>query len=100
MLLPGAEEKLVWSVIPLECGYQALPRFRILDRRKANALAAAGDGGQQEAYMGDIVRLVDLRRDERRLVQVQQAEAEGEEGGVSIRVAESGALGSILILPE
>ncbi|KAJ3863828.1 hypothetical protein EV359DRAFT_64503 [Lentinula novae-zelandiae] len=41
LLLAGTEERMVWMLIPIECGYVRLPKVQVLDRRKA-ALGTAG----------------------------------------------------------
>lgn len=99
VLLPGAEEKLQWTLIPLECGYLSIPKIRILDRRRAIPAPPGGEEGLQEGYVGEPVRTVDLRRDERRQERVR-AEGEGAEGRDSDAIAKSGSnLGSVLVLP-
>ena len=69
VLLPGAEERLTWNLIPVECGYVKVPKIRVTDRRNvidsqlaanANANAAAGKPAQSE---GEEVRVVDMRTD-------------------------------------
>ena len=69
MLLPGAEERLTWNLIPVECGYVKVPKIRVTDRRNvidsqlaanANANAVAGKPAQSE---GEEVRVVDMRTD-------------------------------------
>ena len=62
ILLPGAEERLTWRLIPLECGHVALPRLKVMDRRRA--LGGAGSDEEVESQ-GDMVKVVDVRRDER-----------------------------------
>lgn len=65
VLLPGSEEKLVWSVIPIECGYLKLPRIKVMDRRKVApaSQSSADSGAAVEQSAGDVVRVVDLRQD-------------------------------------
>jgi hypothetical protein len=67
ILLPGAEERVVWRLIPLECGHMQLPKIKIFNRRKALTPAqvqnsAEGPGGSSE---GEIVEIIDVRRDGR-----------------------------------
>jgi hypothetical protein len=97
VLLPGGEEKLTWTLIPLECGYQPIPRIKVLDRRKAIPATSSTDGAPQaEGLVGELVKIIDLRRDQRRIVQV---ETEGE-GGDTTDIVDSGTtFGSILVLP-
>lgn len=66
-LLPGAETRLVWQLIPLECGPAvALPKIRVVDKRN---FAAAGDGTAGPSVDpeadGEEVRIVDVRWDVR-----------------------------------
>ncbi|KAF9809102.1 hypothetical protein IEO21_07571 [Rhodonia placenta] len=69
ILLPGAEESLVWKLIPVECGFVKVPHIRVLDRRRdpQDLATIAGD-----SRGGEIVRIVDVRWDGR----------SGVEGGV------------------
>ncbi|KAJ2928613.1 hypothetical protein H1R20_g8470, partial [Candolleomyces eurysporus] len=98
VLLPGAEEKLTWSLIPLECGYQPIPRIKVFDRRKAIPATSSTDGAlQAEGFVGDPVKVVDLRRDQRRVVQV---EAESEGGDTTDIVDYGTNFGSVLVLPN
>jgi len=91
VLLPGAEEKLIWRIIPLECGYVRLPRIKVIDRRKA--IPASQIPGEMvpapEGSTGDPVKVIDLRHDA--WVDGEDdphAEYEGQEGR-----------GTILVLP-
>ena len=65
VLLPGAEEKLIWRIIPLECGYVRLPRIKVIDRRRAiPASQIPGDiVPAPEGSTGDPVKVIDLRYD-------------------------------------
>lgn len=62
ILLPGAEESLVWKLIPVECGFVRVPHIRVLDRRRdpQDLATIAGD-----SRGGEIVRIVDVRWDGR-----------------------------------
>ncbi|KZT72294.1 hypothetical protein DAEQUDRAFT_722961 [Daedalea quercina L-15889] len=60
ILLPGAEEMLLWKLIPIECGLVRIPRIRVSDRRT--------DPGSEESQERS-VRIVDMRVDERGEVQ-------------------------------
>jgi hypothetical protein len=91
VLLPGAEEKLVWRIIPLECGYVRLPRIKVVDRRRA--ISASQIPGEivaaPEGPTGELVKVIDLRHDawvERE--DDSHVEYEGQEGR-----------GTILVLP-
>lgn len=67
VLLPGSEEKLVWRMIPIECGYVKLPRIKVIDRRKAIPVSqSSGEpGAAAEASTGEIIKVIDLRYDMR-----------------------------------
>ncbi|TFK21997.1 glutathione transferase omega-1 [Coprinopsis marcescibilis] len=95
ILLPGSEEKITWKLIPLDCGYVKLPRIKILDRRKVAQTATdevqGGDGG----FAGEPVKIVDLRRDVRQRVSIQ----DGGEGS-SVEHDSGTELGTVLILPS
>ncbi|KAJ3768402.1 hypothetical protein FB446DRAFT_707050 [Lentinula raphanica] len=43
LLSGGSEERLVWTIIPVECGYLRLPRVRVVDRRSGGG--GVGPGG-------------------------------------------------------
>lgn len=49
VVLPGEEMKLVWVLVPLECGYLDVPRVRVLDRR-------GGEGSGEEVEVVDAER--------------------------------------------
>ena len=63
ILLPGTEEKLIWQLIPLECGYLKVPNIRVVDRRRT---LPQPSGGEAHAD-GEVVRIVDIRADQRRV---------------------------------
>lgn len=96
LLLPrGGEEKIVWKVVPIDCGWVKIPRVRVVDRRKAvgqGAAGASGQGGaaagaQATSESGDIVKVVDVRYDVRR-------EADG-----GAFVDGNPGVGTVLVLP-
>ncbi|KJA28858.1 hypothetical protein HYPSUDRAFT_33253 [Hypholoma sublateritium FD-334 SS-4] len=72
VLLPGAEEVLVWRVVPIECGYLKLPRVKVVDRRRG-VPHAEGGATPETAPLGEVIKVVDLRRDAR----LQVANTEG-----------------------
>ena len=74
VLLPGAEEVLVWQMVPIECGYLKLPRVKVVDRRKA--APTAGEATPDAPPHGEIIKVVDLRRDARLANSEGAAEAE------------------------
>jgi hypothetical protein len=66
ILLPGTEEKLTWSLIPLDCGYIKVPQVKVVDRRKAIASAQGIEGANAEVEtVGEVISIVDVRQDER-----------------------------------
>lgn len=93
ILLPGAEEKMTWRLIPIECGHLQLPKLRVFNRRKAvvpvqaqgNADGAAG--GDE----GEVVEIIDIRQDRRLGSETGQIFKAGRE--------ESSGQMSILVLP-
>jgi len=85
ILLPGTEEKIVWQLIPLECGYLKLPNIRVVDRRRT--LPQPSGETQSE---GESIRVVDFRTDQRRITV-------SETGGV--HVEEHNVDNTILVLP-
>ncbi|KAH8115389.1 Gryzun, putative trafficking through golgi-domain-containing protein [Phellopilus nigrolimitatus] len=67
-LIPGAEEKVIWRLIPLDCGpVVRLPKMRVTDRRKVAEAADTASGIAPEvSAVEDEVRVVDVRWDRRR----------------------------------
>ena len=70
-LIPGAEEKIAWQLIPLECGPAVpLPKIKIVDRRRAAEVpeGATDSASQQPEGLatGDEIQVVDVRWDRRR----------------------------------
>jgi trafficking protein particle complex subunit 11 len=65
VLLPGSEEKLIWNI---ECGYVKVPRIKVIDGRKA--ISSSQDtnepGANTEGFAGDVIKVIDLRRDRMR----------------------------------
>jgi len=60
ILLPGAEEKVIWRLIPTECGHIRLPKIKVYNRRvTASVQFESSAEGQDE---GEIVDVVDFRR--------------------------------------
>lgn len=86
ILLPGTEEKIIWQITPIDCGYLKLPNIRVVDRRRT---LPQGSGEVQSE--GESVRVVDFRTDYRRI-------AVSETGGV--QVEEHDADNTILVLPQ
>lgn len=60
ILLPGAEERVTWRLIPMECGHIRLPNIKVYNRRiTAPVQSQSSAEGQDEE---DIVDIVDVRR--------------------------------------
>jgi len=97
VLLPGSEEKLVWRMIPIECGYVKVPRIKVIDRRKAIPLSQnSGESGMpNDASSGDIVKVVDVRGDSRHGV----VSLDNEDGQLSSEDTETRDYNTILVLP-
>ncbi|KAJ4483560.1 Gryzun, putative trafficking through golgi-domain-containing protein [Lentinula aciculospora] len=125
LLLAGTEERLVWMLIPIECGFVRLPKIRVVDRRKAvkgtagmlgggasggtsrldlrtgGATAAAGaevDNDGLDAEGGKEVKVVDIRLEERKGLTKRET---GMNSVVEIIEGqeERGKIGSVLVLP-
>lgn len=63
VLMPGAEERLTWNLIPVECGHVKIPKIKLTDRRpvidaQLPANSASGKPAQAE---GEDVDIVDVR---------------------------------------
>lgn len=114
IMLPGTEERLLWTLVPMETGYHKIPEIKVLDARsdiQPNPMMSKGQaggimGGQQQQQQPvqpvvaeetkKEVRIVDVRIDARK-----EAEAKGELGverqEAEERMAKVG--GMILVLP-
>lgn len=112
LLLAGAEERLVWMLIPIECGYVQIPRIRVVDRRKpprgttkalgGSGVLGAGDeeggeeGDTEGRNLGREVKVVDVRVEQRKGMKT---------GENVVRVGEVGdekaerQIGYVLVLP-
>ena len=95
MLLPGAETQLVWSLIPMECGFVRVPKIQVVDKRKAGLMASpADDEPPPPEEEGTSVRVFDLRREERVEVVNTDETSEGAPDVVNV-----GSIGPVLVLP-
>ena len=65
VLLPGSEEKLIWNIIPIECGYVKVPQIKVTDRRNAVPGPQGESGATTDAFPGDVIKVVDVRREVR-----------------------------------
>lgn len=82
ILMPGAEEKLLWRLIPIECGLVKVPRIKIMDKRKAIASAQGIRGPDAEVEIeGDIVKVVDVRMDQRAPRSAEDSESHPQPNG-------------------
>ena len=64
VLLPGSEEKLIWNILPIECGYVKVPRIKVMDRRKAISTSQGTEpDANSDTFDGDLIKVIDLRRD-------------------------------------
>lgn len=89
IMLPGGEEKVTWRLIPIECGYVKVPRIKIVDKRRALASAQGlRESNAEVETEGEVVKVIDVRRDRTRKVV----------GRVSVESVEE-EVGSILVLP-
>jgi trafficking protein particle complex subunit 11 len=98
ILLPGGEEKLSWQLIPLECGLVRLPKITVVDRRKAHT-----PEGEVET-MGEMVKVVDVRWDERDAegadpALVRRSSSESSDSGQSDDGSGGSRIGTVLVLP-
>ncbi|KAJ7099520.1 Gryzun, putative trafficking through golgi-domain-containing protein [Mycena belliarum] len=89
ILLPGGEEKLMWRLIPIECGYIRVPRMKIVDKRRA--IASAQGPGAEVQTEGEVVKIVDVRLDGSKGRMIT--------GRVSVESVDEGQLGTALVLP-
>ncbi|KAL0072574.1 hypothetical protein AAF712_000337 [Marasmius tenuissimus] len=100
VMLPGAEEKLVWRLIPVECGYVKPPNIRVLDRRNAIASSQGlGGPGAEVQTEGVPVKLVDIRT-EQKILSLNPV-GDGEESAVmgGSKLDEANPIANVLVLP-
>ena len=65
LLVPGAEEKVIWNLIPLECGPSVpLPRIRVVDKRRDDEKREGAIA--EDDMVADDVPVIDVRNDRRR----------------------------------
>lgn len=79
--MPGAEERLTWKLIPIECGHVRLPRIRVTNRRKLMTSEVEG--------LSDVetVKVIDVRMRQQHSTDLSQQPGGQDE------------LGTILVLP-
>ena len=64
VLLPGAEERLLWRLIPVECGHVRIPRLKIFNRRAAIVVAQGSDQSSNADFpSAEVVRVVNVNHD-------------------------------------
>ncbi|KAI0261262.1 Gryzun, putative trafficking through golgi-domain-containing protein [Gloeopeniophorella convolvens] len=88
-LLPGTETRLVWTLVPMECGFVQLPKIRVTDKRRGGPTSPTEPPPVMEDE-GTPVRVVDRRRDEK--LEAADDAAEGTPAG-------AGVIGPVLVLP-
>jgi hypothetical protein len=94
-LLPGADTQLVWSLIPIECGFVQVPKIRVMDKRMAGLTApSATEQPPATEEKGIPVQVFDLRRDERVEVVDTDESTEGTSDGNDVA-----SIGPVLVLP-
>jgi hypothetical protein len=95
VLLPGSEEKLIWNIIPIECGYVKVPRIKVTDRRKAIAQPQGTNesGVTPDAVVGDLIKVVHVMRG------VLQDDGQLEGGEAVNATDEQEVLTTVLVLP-
>lgn len=95
-LLPGTEAQLVWTLIPMVCGFVQAPKIHVVDRRKAVLVPPSATEQPAAATEEDgiPVRVFDLRRDKR--VEVVDTEETTEDTPDNVNM---GSIGPVLVLP-
>jgi trafficking protein particle complex subunit 11 len=99
-LLPGTEAQLVWSLIPMGCGFVQVPKIHVVDRRKAGLVPPSATEQPPAATEedGTPVRVFDLRRDKRiEEVDTDETTEGAPDGGV--KPVNVGSIGPVLVLP-
>lgn len=92
ILLPGSEEKLLWNLIPVECGHVKVPRIKVMDVRHAAPPSQGTGGPSAEIEVGEVVKVVDVHDDWR----AGNAKSVGEN---SVAITQQGGASTILVLP-
>ncbi len=94
ILLPGAEEKILWNLIPVECGYIKLPKIKVVDHRKLTTNMGEGE------VEGQAVKIVDVRLDRRKeSVIAESNEAEEAKRPTNLESDSEEVWGAVLVLP-
>ena len=97
VLLPGSEEKLIWNIIPIECGFVKVPRIKVTDRRKAITGSQGPNeiGANVDALTGDLIKVVNIRRG----VRQDDSQIEGRDSVNQSSTYEQEVSATVLVLP-
>ncbi|PBK82765.1 hypothetical protein ARMGADRAFT_684202 [Armillaria gallica] len=93
ILLPGAEEKILWNLIPVECGYVKLPKIRVVDHRKSNTNVGEGE------VEGQAVKIVDVRLDRRKESVIAESNETEATRPTNLESDSEEVWGAVLVLP-
>lgn len=102
--MPGAEEKLTWTFIPVECGFVRIPKMFVTDKRLAEPRSEDVLKAPSQDEVGKPVRIIDTRREWRDQEDVQGAYGTVNElqdilGGRAPGGESMSGIGPILVLP-
>ena len=97
VILPGSEEKLIWNIIPIECGFVKVPRIKVTDRRKAipDSQAPKEIGANADAFTGDLIKVVNISRG----VPQDDSQMEGSDSVNQFSIDEQEIPATVLVLP-
>ena len=97
VLLPGSEEKLIWNIIPIECGFVKVPRIKVTDRRKAipGSQGTNEIGANADTSTGDLIKVVNIRRG----VRQDDSRIEGSDSVNQTSTDEQEGSATVLVLP-
>ena len=97
VLLPGSEEKLIWNIIPIECGFVKVPRIKVTDRRKAIPVSQGTNeiGANVDTLAGDLIKVVNIRRG----VRQDDIQIEGSDSVNRSSTDEQEVSATVLVLP-
>ncbi|KAI0050806.1 hypothetical protein FA95DRAFT_1676484 [Auriscalpium vulgare] len=94
-LLPGAEAQLVWTLVPVECGFVRIPRIRVLDKRRVAPAPVAADGSPAPVDEEEMeIAIIDVRR--------EKLPGRSKTGGEELAdgAGAVGPIGPVLVLPR
>lgn len=102
--MPGAEEKLTWTFIPVECGFVRVPKMFVTDKRLVEPRSEDVPKVPSQDEVGKAVRIVDTRREWRDQEDAQGAYGTVNElqdilGGIASGGESMSGIGPILVLP-